>query len=73
MSKALEQLKLQKAEFDAADRFAKKLKAHSQVAVVDDDYPMVRHEYESALLGLITAMRQNSRFDKGNRYGLTIV
>ena len=61
----------QSAEFDAADAFAVALRTHNQTPVVDDDYPEVRHAYESALAGLVNAMKANDRFGKGNRYGLT--
>lgn len=62
------------AEFDAADKFAAALRRHNMTAVVDDDYPQVRHEYEDALANLLDAMRANHRFkDAGNRYGLTAV
>lgn len=63
--------KTQNAEFDAADAFAKALRAHNSTAVVDDDYPEVRHRYESALANLIAAMKVNGRFGKGNRYGVS--
>jgi hypothetical protein len=64
-------MKLQRAEFDAADEMAKRLRALDQTPIVDDDYPEVRHRYESALAHLIAAMKANGRFVKGNRYGLS--
>jgi protoporphyrinogen oxidase len=64
-------MKLQRAEFDAADEFAKRLRALNQTPIVDDDYPAVRHRYESALAQLIAGMKANGRFGKGNRYGLS--
>lgn len=62
----------QRKEFDAAHDFAKALDRHNRVAVVDDDYPEVRHRYECALSNFIDAMKLNGRFDKGNRYGLSV-
>ena len=64
-------MKLQSAEFDAADEFAKRLRSLNQTPIVDDDYPEVRYRYESALAQLIAAMKANGRFAKGNRYGLS--
>jgi hypothetical protein len=63
-------IKEQREEFDAADRFAKELRRVSMTAVVDDDYPEVRHDYESALANLFLAMKKNDRFIEGNRYQL---
>jgi len=63
----------QRKEFDAADEFAKQLKRHNATAVVDDDYPEVRFQYESALAGLMDAMKNNGRFNKNNRYHLEVV
>jgi NTP pyrophosphatase (non-canonical NTP hydrolase) len=53
---------LQKAEFDAADELAKQIRRHSLTAVVDDDYPEVRSDYECALRNYIDALRANGRF-----------
>lgn len=66
MEKQLEALKLQSAEFDAANDFAKALKMHGEVSVVDDDYPQVRHRYEAALTRFIEAMKDNGRFKPGS-------
>lgn len=66
----MDRMKLQRAEFDAADKFASALRAHNMTAVVDDDYPEVRHRYESALAEFIGAMKANGRFQPGNRYGM---
>lgn len=62
----------QRKEFDAADELAKALKAHNQTPVVDDDYPEIRHRYENALAAFIRSMKENNRFAKSNRYGLTL-
>jgi hypothetical protein len=71
MTTNLGKMERQRAEFDAANNFAKALKRHNQTPVVDDDYPEARHRYESALSNLIDAMKNNGRFSVGNRFGLT--
>jgi hypothetical protein len=63
----------QRKEFDAAGEFAKQLKRHDMTAVVDDDYPEVRHAYEGALAEFIDSMAKNGRFKTGNRYGLKVI
>jgi hypothetical protein len=68
-----DKMQTQRAEFDAADKFAQRLKAHNMTPVVDDDYPQVRHEYESALAGLVDAMKANGRFGDGNLYHLKML
>lgn len=60
----------QREEFDAATRFARELRRIQLTPVVSDGYPEVRHDYESALAGLLDAMKKNARFVTGNRYGL---
>lgn len=59
-------------EFDAADKLSNQLRRLNMTAVVDDDYPSVRHDYESALRDFIEAMKNNGRFETGNRYGLSV-
>lgn len=54
----------QRNEFDAADQFAKALARHNATPVVDDDYPRVRHDYESALHVFIKAMAANGRINR---------
>lgn len=66
-------LKLQNDEFKALDELIRALNRHDEVAVVDDDYPSVRHAYEGALANFIAAMKANGRFAAGNRYGLQII
>ena len=66
-----DKMKLQRDEFDAADEMATRLQSLNQTAIVDDDYPEMRHRYESALTQLIAAMKANGWFGKGNRYGLS--
>lgn len=63
----------QRKEFDAANKLAYALESLNQVAVVDDGYPHVRHEFESALAAYIESMKENGRFGVGNRYGLQLV
>jgi NTP pyrophosphatase (non-canonical NTP hydrolase) len=59
----MESLEKQSAEFTAAAASAEQVRRHALTAVVDDDYPAVRHDYEHALGALIMAMRSNGRFD----------
>ena len=54
-------IKLQNKEFDALDNLIKKYKMLECVAVVDDDYPRVRHCYENALNLFIEACKNNGR------------
>ena len=54
-------IKLQNKEFDALDNLIKKYKMLECVAVVDDDYPRVRHYYEGALSLFIEACKNNGR------------
>lgn len=54
-------MELQRAEFDAADALCKAVRAHSLTPVVDDDYPEVRHRYESALRDFLAACAANGR------------
>lgn len=66
-------MNLQSKEFDAAENLAKLLKTLQCTPVIDDDYPRVRHEYESALADFIQSMKDNGRFVSNNRYGLKAV
>lgn len=53
------QLKLQSDEFDAVSELAR---AYNNLPpVVDDDYPEMRHYYESAMRTLIDRIRKNGR------------
>lgn len=54
-------LMLQKREFDALERLTKKWKALQMTPIVDDDYPEVRHHYESALRNFLEACKKNGR------------
>lgn len=69
--KTLARMTLQREEFDAASELAKQYRRISMTPIVDDDYPEVRHDYESALSVFIVKMKANGRFEQGNRYGLT--
>jgi len=68
-----QRLAAQAKEFDAATAFVRAMNGIHTVAVVDDDYPEVRHRYESALADLMAAMASNGRFEPGGRYGLMMV
>ena len=65
-----DKIALMRAEFDAADKLTEQLRRLNMTAVVDDHYPEVRHDYESALTNFIAAMKANGRFEPGNRYAL---
>lgn len=69
----MNRLATQRAEFDAADKLAEQLRRLNMTAVVDDDYPEVRHDYESALAVFLERMRENGRFETGNRYRLQVI
>lgn len=56
-----DRIELQNIEFRAARALAKALEIHDKCAVVDDDYPEIRHKYESAVKTLIDAFRMNGR------------
>lgn len=58
MDKAID---LQNKEFDAVQRLSERWTVLTKVAVVDDDYPEVRHKYESAVKDVIDAFRDNGR------------
>jgi hypothetical protein len=55
-------IELQNKEFDAVHELSKAYSDGIQTtAVVDDDYPMVRHRYETALRTLLAACKANGR------------
>ncbi len=54
-------MELQSAEFDAVNQLGVAYRRLTMTPVVDDDYPEMRHYYESALNNLITALRKNKR------------
>jgi hypothetical protein len=57
----IEQMEKQSKEFDAMDYLAVCYRAIQMTAVVDDDYPRVRHNYESAVRGFLEACKANGR------------
>lgn len=52
----------QTAEFDAVERLSEQYRRLTLTAVVDDDYPAVRHDYERALKAMLEACAYNGRF-----------
>lgn len=64
MSKEMDRIDLQNAEFDALSVLAEEWRKLRQVAVVDDDYPEARHYYESALKAFIEAADANGRIKR---------
>ncbi len=56
-----DKMKLQTKEFEAVNRLATAYQQLCSCPVVDDDYPEMRHYYESALQNLIRALRDNNR------------
>lgn len=52
-------MKRQNQEFDALENLIAAYQAHKAVTVVDDDYPEVRHNYETMLAAFIAAYRAN--------------
>lgn len=56
---AKEAMKAQKAEFDAVAKLCKAYR--SLPAIVDDDYPEMRHYYEREVQSVIEAFRANGR------------
>ncbi len=57
--KWIKEMEKQSAEFDAVTELAKAL--NNLPAVVDDDYPEMRHFYENALQKLINRLKSNGR------------
>jgi hypothetical protein len=53
----------QNAEFDALTKLVEAFRIHNTVAVVDDDYPEVRHKYEAALKDFLRICSANRPFD----------
>lgn len=56
-----DRMKTQGDEFDAMAKLAERWRPLSMTAVVDDDYPEMRHGWESALADFCDAMRRNGR------------
>jgi hypothetical protein len=55
----LDRMKTQREEFDAAERLGIALK--NLPPIVDDDYPLMRGRYESAMMDLLRAVHKNGR------------
>lgn len=55
----IDRIQLQNDEFNALDRLGEAWRRLKQTAVVDDDYPEMRHRYEAALRDFIAALRAN--------------
>lgn len=51
----------QNREFDALTELAKRWDTLQRVAVVDDDYPQVRRQYEGAMRDFLAAIEANGR------------
>lgn len=59
--KAMAALKPQKDEFNSLNKL---IKAYNALpAIVDDDYPEMRHRYESCMKDFIDAIRKNGRLN----------
>lgn len=65
-------LKLQKAEFVAADALRVAIRDHEATPVVDDDYPRVRHLYERSVRGFLRALFANRGADYFRGLGPTV-
>lgn len=59
-------LEKQSREFDAVEKLSKCYKNIQLTPIVDDDYPEIRHHYESAIYELIQAMKNNGRFKESS-------
>lgn len=59
--KGTDRIGLQNLEFDAVQELAVQWRRLSMTAVVDDDYPAVRRDYEGAMSGLVRMMKANGR------------
>jgi len=66
-------IETQRAEFDALKALIEQDRRLTHTMVVDDDYPEVRYDFESALATFIDKMKQNGRFEQGNRYRLVAI
>lgn len=58
------ELEAQNDEFKALEDLIKVYKIHQITAVVDDDYPEVRHQYETKLHAFLLACSKNGRLWK---------
>jgi hypothetical protein len=64
LSATMDGIEKQNAEFDALDVLIICYQRMMRVAVVDDDYPEVRHQYETAMKVFIVAAANNGRIWK---------
>lgn len=60
-------IELQNGEFKAVDQLADEWHRLQMTPVVDDDYPEIRHRYESALISFVEALCDNQRLAPGSR------
>jgi hypothetical protein len=58
----MHRMELQSREFETLDEVVRALK--NLPAVVDDDYPEMRHKYDSALTTFLEACKANGRFER---------
>lgn len=61
MSNIEHRIKTQNNEFDALDLLVDEYRRLKLTAVVDDDYPSVRYDYECALRKFLSAAKANGR------------
>lgn len=67
-AKQMERMKLQRAEFDALNKLIEQQRRHSMTAVVDDDYPEIRHDFEGAMADYMRAIFANRGPDYFKRF-----
>lgn len=60
-----DRIELQTDEFSAADELARQIKRIRQTAVVDDDWPWVKHDYDRAADAFARAALANGRNTNG--------
>jgi hypothetical protein len=61
-------MELQNKEFEVLNKLTSAWSILQNVAVVEDDYPHVRHKYEAALQDFVEAIDANGRRPRGNDY-----
>lgn len=64
LGEAPDEIAKQNSEFDAVRDLTKQWRRLEMTPVVDDDYPEVRHDYDSALRTLLEKVRAN----RGSRW-----
>ena len=60
-STTLDRIALQNAEFNTLTELCRRWSTLQRVSVVDDEYPEVRHYYESAMRTFLEAAKANGR------------